>query len=120
MPNPFSRDGVSDADIQRALRESVEVDASLRQECQKVAEYWKSVSPVDDGDYAASVKVLEVRGGKGKVGTKHWKAHMIEHGTGPDTKEGSPFGKNTPTPEFAPAAKTAAHFGGDMIGGDRA
>lgn len=40
-------------------------------------------------------------------------ANFIEFGTGVD-KPGSrsPFGPNTPTPEFAPAGKTAFHFGG--------
>ena len=52
--------------------------------------------------------------GKAVVGTRYWKAHMIEYGTGPDTKDGSRFGPNTPTPEFAPGAKTAAHFGGTL------
>ena len=40
-------------------------------------------------------------------------ANFIEYGTGPD-KPGSqsPWGSDTPIPEYAPAAKTAHHFHG--------
>lgn len=47
------------------------------------------------------------------VGSNHPLAHMLEYGTGPD-KPGSksPWGPNTPTPEFGTFAKTAHHFKG--------
>ena len=57
-----------------------------------------------------------------RVGATDFKAHWIEYGTGSDKKGDSPryvptlgvqVGKDTPTPAFAPRAKTAAHFGGD-------
>lgn len=114
MANPFSDYGVSDAEVEKAIRESVEVDAGLRKFAEEVVAYWRSVSPVRTGEYAASVKVLKVRQGKALVGTNFWKAHFIEFGTSDDTKEGSKFGPDTPTPEFAPGAKTAHHFGGTL------
>lgn len=45
------------------------------------------------------------------VGSYHEHANMLENGTGPD-KPGShsPYGPNTPTPEFAIMARTAHHY----------
>lgn len=118
MPNPFSRFGVSDSEVARAIAASAEVDAGLREKCEEIAEYWRSVSPVRSGKYAASVKVKKVRGGKAKVGTDYWKAHFIEFGTGPDESDSkSPYGPDTPTPAFAPGAKTAARYGGTLDAG---
>lgn len=114
MANPFSDFGISDEEVERAIRESAAVDVELRKFAEEVVEVWRANSPIRSGEYAASVKVLKVRHGKAVVGTRFWKAHMIEYGTGPDTKTGSRFGPNTPTPEFAPGAKTAAHFGGTL------
>lgn len=115
MANPFSDYGVSDAEVAKAIRESVEVDVGLRKFCEEVVAYWRSVSPVRTGEYAASVKVLKApKAGKAVVGTNFWKAHFIEFGTGDDSKEGSKFGPDTPTPEFAPGQNTAHHFGGTL------
>jgi hypothetical protein len=48
-----------------------------------------------------------------RVSTDNEHAGFIEYGTGPDNPDSrSPWGLNTPTPEFAPAAATAAHYGG--------
>lgn len=71
------------------------------------------------GSYSESIKVSRERKRFGmpryEVGTDHPNANFIEYGTGPD-KPGSksPFGPDTPTPEFAPAANTAFHFGGTV------
>lgn len=47
------------------------------------------------------------------VGSNHPQAHMLEYGTLPDRPGSrSPWGPNTPTPEFAIFAKTAHHFRG--------
>lgn len=117
MANPFFRLGISDADLAKAIATSSEVDAGLKEEAQKVADYWRDQSPVDDGDYAASVKVLSVRHGKAVVGTKHWKAHMIEFGTKADPEgTNSIFGPDTPTPAFGVGQRVAEHFGGDLTG----
>lgn len=117
MANPLSKFGISDSDLAAAIASSAEVDAGLRAKAEEIVEYWRGVSPVDSGEYAASVKVQKVRRGKGVVGSKHWRAHMIEFGTGPDTKKGSKFGPDTPTPAFAPGQKTAEHFGGNLAEG---
>lgn len=114
MANPLAKFGVSDSELAAAIASSAEVDAGLREKAQEIADYWRSVSPVDTGEYAASVKVQKVKNGKASVGSKHWRAHLIEFGTGPDTKDGSKYGPDTPTPAFAPGAKTAAHFGGTL------
>lgn len=113
--NVFGKFGISDAELAQALRSDAEVNSGVKDEAEKIVDYWRSISPVDSGDYAASVKVQgKVRNGRAVVGTKHWKAHMIEFGTGPDTKKGSKFGPDTPTPAFAPGQKTAEHFGGEL------
>jgi hypothetical protein len=117
MANPLHRFGISDAELAAAIATSAEVDAGLREEADKVVDYWRDQAPIDQGDYAASVKVLQVRGGEATVGTRHWKAHMIEFGTKADPSESkSPFGPNTPTPAFAVGQKVAEHFGGDLTG----
>jgi hypothetical protein len=102
---------------------------------EEVKEYWQNVAwpesgftnppkagpghPYSTGDYKDSIKIRQGRSRLGrflatfKVYTDHENANFIEYGTGPD-KPGSrsPWGPNTPTPEFAPAAKTAHHFKG--------
>lgn len=115
----MSQFGISDADLAQAIKTSTEVDVGLREESEKVVDYWREQSPQDEGDYKASVKVLEVRGGTALVGTRHWKAHMIENGTKADPEGSkSPFGPDTPTPAFAVGQRTAEHFGGDLTDGD--
>jgi hypothetical protein len=70
------------------------------------------------GDYANSIHVRQQRGPKGRfissfeVYTYHPNAHYLEYGTDIDNPDSqSPWGRYTPTPEFAPAARTAHHFG---------
>lgn len=109
---------------------------------QEVARRWvmiwraKGPHPYETGDYEDSIEVIRMGvgararhpkgapGGVGgrftgkvlyrwQVGTEHEFAHMIEYGTGwdgPDTN--SPWGRETDTPEFAPAAATAAYYHG--------
>ena len=105
MANPLRKFGISDDELAEALAESAEVDAGLGKfMADEVIPYWKSVSPVKSGKYAASVKVLKkAKGGKGRVGATDFKAHWIEFGT-------------VKTPEFAPMQKTAEHFGGTPEG----
>lgn len=109
MGNAFSKFGLSDAELQKQISESVEVDAGLDKfMAEEVVPYWKSVSPVRSGKYAASVKVVKkARGGKGKVAATDFKAHWIEFGTGEPGK----------TKAFAPGQKTAEHFGGNLSEG---
>jgi len=75
--------------------------------------------PYATGDYAASIHVRQGRGRLGRflsaweVYSDHPNANFLEYGTGVD-KPGSrsPWGPNTPTPEFAPFGRAAHHFGG--------
>lgn len=95
-------------EIRTQIAGQLEVKDYLDRFALEVRDYWRSQSPVDEGKYAASVKVyskyLLVDGMPGKrVGATDWKAHFIEYGTG----------EPGPTKAHAPRAKTAAHFGGD-------
>lgn len=105
-------------EIVRKSRNQAKVQRELAVEAEKVKAAWISHSPVRTGKYAASITIedrSDVDGFPAKrVVAKAWYAHFIEFGTGPD-KNGSksPFGPDTPTPAFAPRAKTAAEFGGD-------
>jgi len=109
MGNPFGRFGMSDSDFAAAIAQAAEVDAGLTQFMQKeVVPYWRSQAPVDDGKYAASIKVVKKgRRGVGKVRATDYKAAWIEFGTGAPG----------PTTAFAPAEKTANHFGGNLDSG---
>lgn len=104
-------------EIQRKARNDAKVLRELRVETEKVKAVWVANSPVDTGRYAASIAIQNRSDVDGfpalRVVAKAWYAHFVEFGTGPDTKQGSPFGRDTPTPAFAPRAKTAAQFGGD-------
>lgn len=104
----MSRQDQIAAEIRAQLAAQTELRRGLDSMAEEVKEYWRSVSPVDDGEYAASVKVykkyLIVNGMPGKrVAATDFKAHWIEYGTG----------EPGPTKAAAPRAKTAAHFGGD-------
>lgn len=107
---------VIEDEIRRKVREQAEVLTETRKQADRVKDHAVSISPVDTGAYAAAWKVEPAPPVNGlprfKVVNRHWTAHFIEFGTGKDTKEGSVFGPDTPTPEFAVAAKTAAYFGG--------
>ena len=80
--------------------------------------------PYATGDYAKSIKIKQERVRSGRrfggrylseyrVYSDHPNANFLEYGTGVD-KPGSrsPWGPNTPTPEFAPFGRAAHHFGG--------
>jgi hypothetical protein len=105
-------------EIRIKVRRDAEVKRGLDIEAKKVQEYWRSVSPVRTGAYAASIRIRRGKRVDGMptavVVATDYKAHWIEFGTKADpVGTHSKFGPNTPTPAFAPRAKTAAHFGGD-------
>ena len=108
MGNPFEKFGITDEELKQAISESAEVDAELnRFMTDEVVPYWKSVAPVDEGRYAASVKVTKkAKGGKGEVAATDYKAHWVVFGTG----------EPGPTKAAAPGEKTAQHFGGSLDG----
>lgn len=109
MGNPFAKFGVSDSEVAKAIRESANVDAALNEFMENViVPYGRSISPVDEGRYAASWKVIrKAKKGRGLVGPTDWKSHFIEFGTGTPG----------PTKAFATVQKTAEHFGGDLTTG---
>lgn len=100
--NPLVALGVPQSVIESAIRDSAEVKAEKRIVARQMVGWAKSISPVDHGDYAADWKVVEGRRGDVRIVNDNFKAHWIEDGTGGDT----------PTPEYAVAAKTAIQFGG--------
>lgn len=119
MANPLINYGVSDADLAAAIANDASVDAQVNDAmANEIVPYAKEISPVDEGDYAAAWEVIEkARGGKGVVGNRHWRAHMIEMGTNADPADSkSPFGPDTPTPAFGIGQQVAQRFGGDLTG----
>lgn len=108
------------------LNSSREIRRALNDFIDDVAATWKMLSPERTGNYKAHIKTkklslnqrLFIKSGMRKgmhVGTVYNDSdisHFIEYGTGPD-KPGSksPFGPDTPTPEFAPARRAAAIMG---------
>lgn len=138
--NPFARFGMSDAEFEKHLRESSEVDAGINDFMKNEAiPYAKSISPVETGKYAASWSVMKkAKNGRGLFGPKAWYSHFVEFGTGADKKQSKgkkgkrnksgkrvvdidgefrAVGPNTPTKPLGIAQKTARHFGGDLKGG---
>ena len=109
MANPFSKIGLTDAEFREALANAAEVDAGLQQFMAKeVVPYWKSIAPVDEGEYAASIKVArKARRGKGAVRATDYKAAWIEFGTGAPG----------PTRAHATGQRVAQHFGGNLDSG---
>lgn len=120
----------STREIENEIRKKIEDDPTIGIKVKafalEVRDYWRSISPIMTGEYAASVEVRRRPERAFKklpqywVGTRLWYAHFIEYGTGNDSKGGWRFiprlgrmvGELTPTPEFAPAARTAHHFSG--------
>lgn len=109
------------AEIERKIRRDAEVRVKSKEAAENIRDEVRAETPVDTGKAAASV-LLEKRPERNGlprwwVGSKLWYFHFLEWGTGPDAKEGSPFGKDTPTPEFAPFGKVAHRHGGTLDGG---
>jgi hypothetical protein len=120
-------------EIRLKIGKDNEVPLRTKAFAKEVAAYWRDVAwptstgnhgpgihPYETGGYRESIDVRRNRNvvtGRYIAGwiveSKHPDANFLEFGTGPD-KPGSrsPFGPNTPTPEFAPAARTAHHFRG--------
>lgn len=129
-------------ELRLKLAHDGEVRRDAEDFAQEVAHRWVAIweamgpHPYETGDYADSIELIRVGvasrvrhpkgapGGVGgrftgevlyhyQVGTEHENAHFIEYGTGYDAPgTNSPFGRFTNTPEFAPAAATAAYYHG--------
>lgn len=104
--NALNALGIPQAELEKAIRESAEVQAEKKRVAQQLANHAKSISPVDHGDYAAAWKA-EQRNGETRAINRNYKAHWIEYGTGAPG----------PTRVFAVAEKTAHAFGGDVTKG---
>lgn len=95
-------DLVGQDEIERALKGD-DVQGALIEFASQAADYWKSVSPVGGetdphaGEYRDSITVT-VDGDNVSVGTDVEWAHLVEYGS-------------VNNPEYAPRAKTEAHFG---------
>ncbi len=100
--NPLVALGVPESEIEAAIQNAAEVKAEKKAVAKKMVEHAKSISPVDEGEYAAAWRSYETRRGDVRVINDDFKAHWIEDGTG----------GSSPTPEYAVAARTAIAFGG--------
>lgn len=126
--------------LEHELRLKIAGDHDVRAQSEDFAEevrrrwvaIWESMGPhpYETGDYATSIEVRRgiaqrVQGARGSftgeviyrywVGTDNEHAGFIEYGTGWDAPgTHSPWGPFTDTPEFAPAAETAAYYHGTM------
>jgi hypothetical protein len=125
-------------ELQTGLRKDKEVHHKTKEFANEVKDYWVEFEapapwnvrpetvvghgddwPYTTGEYALSIKVKQGRDARGRfisswdVYTHSPIAHFIEYGTAPDYPGSrSPWGPNTPTYEYAPAARTAHFFGG--------
>jgi hypothetical protein len=104
-----------------------------REEAEDIRDYAKDIAPKPGdvhpqsrtgisyatGDFVESIHLERRRDRfdlpRWWLGSNHPHVNLLEWGTGPD-KPGSrsPFGSDTPTPEFGTFGRTAHHFGGSM------
>jgi hypothetical protein len=125
-------------ELETGLRKDGEVHRKTKDFANEVKDYWVEFQapapwnirpetivghaedwPYTTGEYAHSIKVRQGRNPRGQfisswdVYTHSPIAHFIEWGTAEDAPgTHSPWGPNTPTYPYAPAAATAHFFGG--------
>lgn len=109
------------AEISAKVRKDAEITVKSKEFADQVCAEVRAETPVDTGEAAASVHVekRKPRGGMPRwaVISRLWRFGFLEYGTGPDNADSkSPFGPDTPTPEFAPFAKVAHRHGGTVDG----
>ena len=115
--------GITEAKIDAVIATDPIVRAGVIMMTEKVRDTWQQIwdeaepvgeHPYETGGYRESIHCEYVTSPRlyGIVRTTDPAAHWIEYGTGPDKKMGSPWGPNTPTPEFAPAQRTIDYFRG--------
>jgi hypothetical protein len=108
VPDALAELGITQADIDHAMADD-EVDGELNDLANEVRDYWRSIAPVGEaadgdenpGQYRDSIHV-ERHGDGFHVLSEDFKAYWIEFGT-------------SHMPEYAPAQKTAEHFGGGAV-----
>jgi hypothetical protein len=109
LPDALARLGITQDDVDAAMADD-DVDGELNDLANEVRDYWRSIAPVgraEDGDenpgqYRDSIHV-ERHGDGFHVLSEDFKAYWIEFGA-------------KHMPEYAPAQKTAEHFGGSAVG----
>jgi hypothetical protein len=131
-----ARRGIDVRNLGREIEAKIRAEKSVKWRtkafAEEVAQYWKHVAwpesaakgqwanhPYETGEYVNSIHVRQSRSRLGRflagfeVIADSPNANFIEFGTGVD-KPGSrsPWGPDTPTPEFGPAAITAHHYRG--------
>ena len=90
-------DFFSQAEIDAHLKDDPDIVAGKLELAEDIAEYAKSISPVDSGDYRDGIKVRRYgRTGVGVVWTDD-KSNLIEYGS-------------EHNPEYAVQRRTAEHF----------
>lgn len=134
------RRGVDRVKLGREIELKIRAEKSVKWRtkafAEEVATYLKTVAwptatgsvtgpghPYETGAFVESIEVVQNRNRLGRflagftVQSNSPNANFIEYGTDID-KPGSksPWGPNTPTPEYAPFARTAHHFGGTADG----
>jgi hypothetical protein len=100
-------------EIKRKARKEAKVKQELDVHAEEVKAAWARNSPVDTGEYAASIEIKDrppIDGFPAKrIVATDPKAEYIEFGTG----VWNPRHQGGNSPAFAPRAKTAAEFAGD-------
>lgn len=107
------------AEIEAKIKAAAELQVESKAFAEQVRDEVRAETPVRSGKAAASVHVEKRKDRDGLprwwVGSRLWYFHFLEYGTGPDNPDSkSPFGPDTPTPEFAPFAKVAHRHGGTL------
>lgn len=116
MPNPLSKFGLTDMEIDAEMARDPKVLEELERLAHEVEDFWKGIAPVfdedrdrrktppsgDSGAYRDSIHTELIRAKDGlpaaRVGTDDYKAIWIELGS-------------RHMPEYAPATQTAHYFG---------
>ena len=106
-------------EIEAKIRAAAEVRVESKAFAEKIRDEVRAKTPVRTGKAAASVHVEKRKDRDGLpawwVGSRLWYFHFLEYGTKADPEDSkSPFGPDTPTPEFAPFAKVAHEHGGTV------
>ncbi|WAY18397.1 HK97 gp10 family phage protein [Mycolicibacterium fortuitum] len=117
------------AEVELKIRKDAEVRRKGKAAAERIrdeirAETPVDTSPPDDRTAGAAAASVHVENRKDHLGmpawaviSRLWYFHFLEYGTGPDKPgSNSPFGPDTPTPEFAPFAKVARRHGGTTDG----
>ncbi len=99
-------------EIEREILRQANLEDEVQRKAEEVRDHWKfKEAPVDEGRYAASIKVRKGKANFGlpsrRVTASDYKAHWLEYGTG----------EPGPTTAYAPGEKTAMHFGGTLDDG---